>query len=117
MLTVVKSTVPYMMKTATTWSPQRIKAWEHMRARGRRYYILGHGVLRWGGFMLCFSLSVYHYGRFGTIFSTEGYLWFRLLIGALIWTYVGYLYGRASWHQNEREYLAQRGSAGISVEL
>lgn len=106
-----------MLKTSTAWSPQRLKAWEEIRARGRKQYIWSHGVLRWGGFMFCFSLGVYHYRQFGTVFSAEGYLWFRLLTAALVWTYVGYLYGRASWHQNEREYLAQTSPVTTSVEM
>lgn len=93
------------------------RAWVSIRARGRRRYIWYHGVLRWGGFMFCFSLAIYQYRQFGSVISTEGHLWFRMAFGALVWTYVGYLYGRASWHQNEREFNAIRGDGGTSIEL
>lgn len=114
---VDESDAESMLKRANAWLPQRLNRWAQIRARGRTLYIWGDGVLRWGGSMFCFSIGVYHYRQFGTIFSAEGCLWFRLLTAALVWTYVGYLYGRASWHQNECEYLTQKGPMTTSVEM
>jgi hypothetical protein len=72
-----------------------------------RHYVWTHGVLRWGGFMLCFSLAVFQHSRFGSVFSTEGNLPFRVVVAALTWTFVGYLYGRSNWRKHEEAYLAQ----------
>lgn len=67
--------------------------------------------------MFCFSLGVYHYRQYGSVLSLEGNLWVRLLVAALVWTYVGYLYGRSSWHQNERDYAAQPRAQGDGFEM
>ncbi len=106
-----------MARESSSAASVRAAAWERIRTLGRQRYIWQYGVLRWGGFMFCFSLAVYHYRQFGRLISSEGHLWFRLLLGAVVWAYVGYLYGRASWHQNERNYRARRSAGGTSVEM
>ena len=106
-----------MKKVQSGWSERQRQQWAVIRAQGRRHYIWRHGVLTWGGFMLCFSLGVYHYRQYGSVISTEGSLWLRLVVGALVWTYVGYLYGRASWHDKERQYLAQSTRGDSAAEI
>lgn len=96
---------------------ERARAWATVRTQGRQRYIWGYGVLRWGGLMFCFSLAVYHYRQFGSVISSEGHLWFRLLLGALVWTCVGYLYGRSSWHRNERGYAERTNAASASAQI
>jgi hypothetical protein len=76
-----------------------------------RHFVWNHGVLRWGGFMFFFSLAVFQYSHFGSVFSTEGNWLFRAGLAAATWAFVGYLYGRSLWRRNEREYLAQRPAA------
>jgi len=53
---------------------------------------------------------VYQHQVFGDIFSTQGNLPFRLVLGVLVWTFVGYLYGRSKWSRNEQEYAEQAKS-------
>ncbi|MDV3241616.1 MAG: hypothetical protein LOY00_07525 [Methylocaldum sp.] len=99
-----------MKDTRKTWTPQRLAEWEQTRARGKRRFVWTHGVLQWGGFMFVFSTMVYQHQVFGDIFSTQGNLPFRLILGVLVWTFVGYLYGRSKWQRNEREYAEQTKS-------
>ncbi|WP_156912700.1 hypothetical protein [Methylocaldum szegediense] len=99
-----------MTNTHTTWTPQRLAEWERTRARGKRHFIWTHGVLKWGGFMFVFSTVVFQHQVFGDIFSTQGNLPFRLLLGASVWTFVGYLYGRSRWARNEQEYAKLKAS-------
>lgn len=82
-----------------------------------RHFIWFYGVLRWGGFMFCFSLAVFQYSHFGDVLSTEGNWLFRVLLAAATWIYVGRLYGRSLWRRNEREYAEQRpaGADGTFV--
>jgi len=96
-----------MRNTHKTWTPQRLAECEQTRARGKRHFVWTHGVLQWGGFMFVFSTVVYQHQVFGDIFSTQGNLPFRLILGALVWTFVGYLYGRSKWQHNEQEYAEQ----------
>ena len=77
--------------------------WAAIRARGRNAYIWSHGVLRWGGFMLCFSLGVFQYAHFGHPISLEGNWKLRFIAALLTWTFVGYAYGRSSWAKKCRE--------------
>lgn len=60
--------------------------------------------------MFLFSTVVFQHQAFGDIFSTQGNLPFRLLLGASVWTFVGYLYGRSRWARNEQEYAKQETS-------
>jgi hypothetical protein len=60
--------------------------------------------------MFCFSLAVFQYRQFGSVLSLQGNVAFRVVLGALVWAYVGYLYGRSLWNRNEREYR-RSGSA------
>lgn len=99
-----------MKDNAKIWTPQRLAEWERTRAKGKRHFIWTHGVLRWGGFMFVFSTVVFQHQVFGDIFSTEGNLPFRLLFGASVWIFVGYLYGRSRWARNEQEYAKQETS-------
>jgi hypothetical protein len=96
-----------MRNTKKTWTPQRLAEWERTRARGKRHFIWTHGVLQWGGFMFVFSTVFFQHQVFGDVFSTRGNLPFRLVLGALVWTFVGYLYGRSKWQRNEQEYAEQ----------
>lgn len=82
--------------------------WEAIRARGRNAYIWSHGVLRWGGFMLFFSLGVFQYAHFGHPFSFEGNWKLRFIAALLTWTFVGYAYGRSSWAKKSRDSKADR---------
>jgi hypothetical protein len=90
------------------WPPERLAEWEKIRAQGMGHFVWSYGVLRWGGFMLFFSLAVFQYSHFGSVFSAEGHWLFRGVFAALTWTFVGWLYGRSQWRRNEREYAAQR---------
>ena len=92
----------------SSWSPERLAAWEKTRVRGMKYFVWSHGVLRWGGFMFFFSLVVFQYSHFGSVLSTEGNWLLRVLLAALTWVYVGRLYGRSLWLRNEREYACQQ---------
>ncbi|QSA98446.1 hypothetical protein [Methylococcus sp. EFPC2] len=96
-----------MKKTRAAWSAERLEQWRLIRASGESRYIWSHGVLRWGGFMFCFSMALHQYSRYGDLFSSEGNLPFRLIFGAAIWVFVGYLYGRSQWRRNEREFAEQ----------
>jgi hypothetical protein len=90
------------------WPPARLAQWEKVRALGMRRFVWSYGVLRWGGFMCCFSLAVFQYSRFGSVWSAEGHWLLRVLLAAATWTFVGTLYGRSLWLRNEREYAGQR---------
>ncbi len=96
------------MKKAVSWNAERLERWEKVRAKGMRRFIRVHGVLQWGGFMYFFSLAVFQHSRYGDVFSTEGNLPFRLILAALVWAFVGYLYGKSRWRRNEAEYKEQR---------
>ncbi len=96
------------------WTTQRLAQWENIRRQGKRRFIWNHGVFQWGGFMFFFSLAFFQYQRYGSMFSMEGNLPFRLLFGALIWIFVGYLYGQSRWRRNEQEYLRQAKETGRS---
>ncbi len=80
------------------------RQWEQTRELGRSRFIWTHGVLQWGGFMFCFSFALFQHSHYGKVFSTEGNLAFRLMLALLVWTFVGYLYGRSRWRRNEQEY-------------
>ncbi len=90
------------------WTPERLRQWEKTRALGQRRFVWTHGVLHWGGFMFCFSLAVFQFSHYGSVFSTEGNLPFRLVLALLVWVYVGHLYGLSQWRRNEQEYQAQQ---------
>lgn len=94
-----------MKITCSDWTPEQIAAWKKTRAHGERRFVWTHGVVQWGGFMFFFTMGFYQVQRFGDLFSTNGNLPLRLAFAALIWTFVGYLYGRSMWRRNEREYL------------
>lgn len=98
------------MKQRPAWTPERLRLWERTRALGKARFIWTHGVLRWGGFMFCFSFAVFQHAALGHVFSTAGNLPFRLILALLVWAYVGYLYGRSVWARNERGYWQQRES-------
>ncbi|MGZ8217903.1 hypothetical protein [Methylomagnum sp.] len=98
------------MQRNPSWSPERLAEWEKIRVRGERHFVWAYGVLRWGGFMFCFSLAVFQYSHFGGVLSLEGNWLFRLLLAAVTWTFVGFLYGRSQWRRNEREYSIHCGS-------
>ncbi|RYU63108.1 hypothetical protein EWI61_01210 [Methylolobus aquaticus] len=85
----------------------RLEHWARLRTLGRSRFIWSYGVLRWGGFMCCFSLAVFHYRQFGSPWSLEGNATFRVILAAIVWAYVGYLYGRSVWNRNERDYAAR----------
>ena len=91
------------MKRAKSELSERFLAeWSSRRKRGKWHFVLFQGVLLWGGFMLFFSLGVFHYAHYGSMFSFEGLWWMRWTLGALIWAYVGFLYGRSQWSRNEQ---------------
>lgn len=90
-----------MDKRACAWPSARIEEWGRIRALGLRRFVWSYGVLRWGGFMFCFSLAVFQYSRFGSVFSAEGAWLMRVLIAAVTWAFVGYLHGRSLWFRNE----------------
>ncbi len=92
----------------THWTTDRLRQWEKIRAQGRNRFIWNHGVLQWGGFMCCFSFAVFQNSYYGDVFSSEGNLPFRLILALLVWTFVGYLYGRSRWQRNEQEYRQQQ---------
>lgn len=92
----------------TSSSSERLRRWQETRALGEARFIWSYGVLRWGGFMFCFTTVFYQYRRYGDVLSTEGNLVFRLLFGATIWAFVGWLYGRSQWRRNEREFLSPK---------
>lgn len=100
-----------MSQTSTDRSTRRWRDWERLRAVGRTRFIWSYGVLRWGGCMWCFSLAVFQYRQFGSPWSLEGNPLLRLLLGGVVWTYVGYLYGRSVWNRNEREQAVRRRAA------
>lgn len=91
-----------MRRQKTELSEHFLAEWSSRRKRGKRHFVLYHGVMLWGGFMLFFSLGVFHYAHYGSMFSMEGLWWMRWLVGALIWSYVGFLYGRSQWSRNEQ---------------
>lgn len=90
--------------------------WERLRIVGKRQFIWSHGVLRWGGFMMCFSLAVFQHARFGDVFSTEGQWWVRLILAAATWTWVGFLYGKSTWQRNEQAYREYQLATGAAFE-
>ncbi len=83
------------------WTPAQRAAWAHLRAGGMRRYVWSWGVLRWGGFMFCFSMAVFQYAHFGAVFSTQGHWQLRVAVALLTWIFVGYGYGRSQWRRNE----------------
>ena len=85
---------------------KHLEGWARLRALGRSRFIWSYGVLRWGGFMCCFSLAVFQYRQFGSPWSLDGNAPFRVGLAAMVWAYVGYLYGRSVWNRNERDYAA-----------
>jgi hypothetical protein len=96
-----------MSKASSDGSAKRLRDWEHLRSLGRSRFIWSYGVLRWGGFMFCFSLALFQYRQFGNPWSLDGNAPLRLILGGAVWAYVGYLYGRSVWSRNEREYAAR----------
>ena len=92
------------MKKRDPWPKQRLHEWRKTRAGGKNRFIWTHGVLQWGGFMFCFSLGVFQHSHYGSLFSTEGNLPFRLGLALVVWVFVGYLYGQSRWRRNEQEY-------------
>jgi hypothetical protein len=100
-----------MEKRRMQWPSQRLAEWEQLRRQGQRHFIWAYGVLRWGGFMFCFSMAVFQYSHFGHVFSGEGQWLMRVALGLLTWVFVGFLYGRSQWRRNEQEYLQQRPGA------
>jgi hypothetical protein len=94
------------------WSEARLAAWEKLRARGAARFIWSHGVLLWGGFMFCFSLAFFQVQHYGSLFSGEGNLPFRIAVCVLVWVFVGILYGRSRWRRNEQIYLAGKAARG-----
>ena len=100
------------MNKNKAWSPERLKQWEKTRALGQRRFVWIHGVLQWGGFMFCFSMTVFQFSHYGHVFSAEGNLPFRLVLALLVWTYVGRLYGLSRWRRNEQEYQGWKAGRG-----
>ncbi|WP_221063385.1 hypothetical protein [Methylomagnum ishizawai] len=97
------------------WTPARIAEWERLRAQGMCRFVWSYGVLRWGGFMFCFSMAVFQYSRFGSVFSAEGNWLLRVWLALATWTFVGYLHGRSLWFRNEREYADQRAGEDTTL--
>ncbi|MBM4201135.1 MAG: hypothetical protein FJ189_07600 [Gammaproteobacteria bacterium] len=100
-----------MSKASSDGSGKRLRDWERLRSRGRSRFIWSYGVLRWGGFMFCFSLTLFQYRQFGNPWSLDGNALLRLILGGAVWAYVGYLYGRSVWSRNEREYAARSSTS------
>ena len=95
------------MKKPEPWTQQRLDQWRKTRANGKNHFIWTHGVIQWGGFMFFFSLGLFQHSHYGSVFSTQGNLPFRLILALLVWVFVGYLYGQSRWRRNEQEFHAQ----------
>ena len=105
-----------MSKPSDDINPDWLIAWERERAGGMRRFIWSHGVLRWGGFMFCFSLAVFQYAHYGAPFSTAGNWLMRMVIALVTWIFVGYGYGRSQWRRNEQIYQRYRGGGAGQLD-
>jgi hypothetical protein len=77
-----------------------LRTWEATRARGKWNFILGKGVLTWGGSMfVVMGVILPALSHSPTAFTPRG-----LLINALLWPIGGFLWGAIVWWLLERKY-------------
>lgn len=83
--------------------PRSVARWENARARGKRRYVLVHGVLLWGMPMLLVMTAGIYVQRYGWVWpngSTEQVS--LMLFNLMIWPVGGYLFGAVMWKALER---------------
>ena len=87
------------------------KKWEKKRSRGKRFFILYWGVLRWGGIMCVLTTITNVLARHMKLnWLSE----ISLLIGSL---FSGYVWARCTWYVNERRFKdAIKQQDSIKVE-
>jgi hypothetical protein len=86
---------------------RQLKKWEKKRRRGRRFFILYWGVLRWGGIMFILTMIT-------NVLARHMKVEWRLVVSLLIASpFAGYVWARCTWYVNERRFqgaIKQRDS-------
>ena len=90
-------------------SPMRIEYRKRIRAKGRKHYILYTGILRWGTSVFVLTTLWNWHGEYGWHIPPPGYLAFSIILGLVIWSAAGYLWGAYMWKRLFDELPAQTG--------
>jgi hypothetical protein len=81
-------------------NPKEARRWEKIRLKGKKQFILWHGVLGWGLTMtLCSSITRYFKYPNDFNFIVDS------LVSLCVWPLFGYLMGVIIWGYSEDRYL------------
>jgi hypothetical protein len=93
-------------------SEKQRKRWEQLRARGKRRFVVLHGVLGWGvpvAVVWSIWMQLWDNG-----FSLDGFLSARffsqMVVAFMVFPAAGILFGHWMWWFNERRYLRTQRS-------
>jgi len=78
-------------------SPQQIAYRNKLRAKGRKHYIVYTGILRFGMSVFVLTTLFSWYGEYGWHLPPRGFLWSSVILGLLLWSGAGYLWGVRMW--------------------
>lgn len=81
-------------------SPKQIEYRKRIRAKGRTHYIFYTGILRLGMSMFVLMTLWKWYDKYGWhVPSRQGDLYFDVVLGLVVWSVGGYIFGATMWKQ------------------
>jgi hypothetical protein len=95
-----------MLERLVRLTPQQLQEWETIRTRGKRNYVVWHGIVRWGGLMYAvMSIFMLLRNSGGLSLRDIGVL---LASGVVIWLLAGMVFGIWTWSMMETAYRHAR---------
>jgi hypothetical protein len=81
-------------------SPAQIERRKKIQAKGRKYYIFYRGILTWGMPVFALTTLLKWYDKYGWhVPPRQGDLYFDVLLGLVLWSAGGYIFGAIMWKQ------------------
>lgn len=84
---------------STKWTPDRERAWQLLRKKGRYHFIIFRGVLFWGLFTAIF-MSVFQYFILPDQLQTH-----NIVINFILFPIAGFVWGLLTWNWTERSFI------------
>jgi hypothetical protein len=81
-------------------SPAQIERRKKIQAGGRKHYIFYRGILTWGMPVFALTTLLKWYDKYGWhVPPRRGDLYFDVLLGLVLWSAGGYIFGAIMWKQ------------------